>query len=109
MRPGDGDAVLEAHELREHFRAANDGYAFLSRGHELRILSLDGRRDHDDLRRAEVFRAMTDIDKRAFAAQSQHIGALGRVRALDLVAQAEQDLGNAGHAYAANSDKMNGA
>ena len=52
---------------------------------------------------------MTDMDKRAFAAQSQHIGALGRVRALDRVAEVEQNLGYAGHAYAAYSDKMNGA
>jgi hypothetical protein len=52
---------------------------------------------------------MSDMDERAFAAQSQHIGALGRVRALDLIAEIEQNLGYAGHAYAAYSDKMHGA
>ena len=109
MRPGDGDALLEAHELGEHFRAANDGQAFLPRGNEFGIVALDRGRDHDDLRRAEMFRAMADMDARAFAAQSQHIGALGRVRALDLIAEVEQNLGYAGHAYAAYSDKMNGA
>src|ERR1700730_3908388 len=109
MGPGDGDALLEAHELGEHFRAAHDGQAFFSGGDNFRIIALDGRRDHDDLRRPEVFRAMTDVDKRAFFAQSQHIGTLRRVRALDRVAEVEQNLGYAGHAYAAYSDKMNGA
>jgi hypothetical protein len=109
VRPGDRDALLEAHELGEHFRAANDGQAFFSRSDKFRIIALDGSRDHDDLRRAEVFCAVTDMDKRAFAAQPNDIGALGRVRALDRVAEIEQNLGYARHAYAAYSYKMNGA
>ena len=52
---------------------------------------------------------MADMDERASAAQARHIGALGSVRALDPVAEVEQNLGYAGHAYAAYSGKMNGA
>ncbi len=75
---------------------------------ELGILALDRGRNHDDLRRAEIFRVMANMNARAFAAQAQDIGALGRVRALDLVAEVEQNLGYAGHADAAYANKMNG-
>ena len=52
---------------------------------------------------------MTDMNERALAAQPQDIGAFGRVRALDRVAEIEENLGDAGHAYAANADEMDGA
>ena len=48
MRPGDGDALLQAHELGEHFRAAHDGQALLPRGDEFGVVALDRGRDHDD-------------------------------------------------------------
>ena len=43
-------------------------------------MALDRGRDHDDFRRAEMFRAMADMDERASAAKQLHLGALGRVR-----------------------------
>ena len=73
------------------------------------FVALDRGRNHDDLRRAEIFRVMANMNAGAFAAQAQDIGALGRVRALDLVAEVEQNLGYAGHSDAAYPDKMNGA
>ncbi len=79
------------------------------RGDELGIVALDRGRNHDDLRRAEIFRVMADMDERALAAQPQDIGVFGRVRALHRIAEVEQNLGNAGHAYAADADEMNGA
>ena len=58
---------------------------------------------------AEMLCVMPDMDKRAFAAQPNDIGAFDDVRALDRITEVEQNLRNAGHAYAAYSDKMNGA
>src|SRR5208283_395715 len=109
MRPGDGDTMLQPHEFGEHFRAANDGQALLPRGDEFRVIALDRGRDHDDFRRAEMLGVMADMNQSALAPQPQDIGALGSVRALDPVAEIEENLGDAGHAYAANSYEMDGA
>ncbi len=45
----------------------------------------------------------------ALVAQALHIGAVGGVRALHLVAEVDEHLGDAGHADAADADEVNGA
>ena len=52
---------------------------------------------------------MADGDGNAHGAQALDIGAVGRVRALNLVAQIVHDLGDAAHADAADADEMDGA
>ena len=69
MRAGDGDALLEAHQLGEHFRAAHHGQALVARGDEFGIVALDRGRDDDDGGLAEIFGVMADEDARAFFAR----------------------------------------
>ena len=52
---------------------------------------------------------MTDKHLRALVAQALDIGIVGRVRALHLIAKVKQNFGYAGHADAANADKVNRA
>ena len=52
---------------------------------------------------------MTDMDFDALVAQPLHIGAFRLVRALHLVAEIVEHLGNAAHADAADADKMHQA
>ncbi len=109
VRAGDGDTLLEAHQLRQHLGAAHDRQPFFAGEFEFGIVALDGGRNDDDFRVAEVFRFVPDVDERAFFAQAQDIGVLGGVGALHGVAEIEQHLGDAGHADAANADEMNRA
>ena len=78
MRAGDGDALLEAHQLGQHFGAAHDGQALLAGGDKFGIVALDRGRDHDDFGVAEILGVMADMDRRALLAQAQDIGVLAR-------------------------------
>ena len=51
---------------------------------------------------------MADGDLDAQFAQALDVGALRRVRSLDLVTEIVHDLGDAAHADAANADEMKG-
>ena len=109
VRAGDGDAALEAHELGEHFGAAHDRNASLARCCELRIVALDRGRDDDDRRAAEVGRVVADENRRAVLAQALHVGVVARVRTLHVVAEVDENLGDARHADAADADEVDGA
>ena len=58
---------------------------------------------------AEMGGVMADKNPRALLAQALGVGVVAGVRALHLVAEIEQNLGDARHADAANADEMNGA
>ena len=62
MGAGDGDALLEPHQLGQHFGAAHDGQAFFARGGEFGIVALDRGRDHNHRGVAEVCGVMADED-----------------------------------------------
>jgi hypothetical protein len=76
---------LETHQFGQHFGAAHDRQA-AARAAISSGLSLDRRRNDDDLRVAEVLRRMADGTPMPIA-QALHIVVLGTVRALHLVAQ----------------------
>ncbi len=52
---------------------------------------------------------VADEDARALVAQPLDVGVVAGVRALHLVAEIDQHLGDAGHADAADADEMDGA
>ena len=76
---------------------------------ELRIVALDRGGDDDHRGVADIGRVMADEHGRALLAQALDVGVVARVRALHLVAEVEQHLGDAGHADAADADEMDGA
>src|SRR5258707_3224539 len=52
---------------------------------------------------------MADLNGDATTDQAAHIGAVGEIAALHLIAEIVQDLGDAAHADAADADEMDGA
>ena len=109
VRAGDRDALLEAHQLGEHFRPPHYRYAFLARSYELRVVALDRGRDDDHGGFADVLSGMADMHLRAVLAKALHIGVVAGVRALHAIAERDQHFGDAGHADAADADEVDRA
>ncbi len=109
VRPGHRDGGLEAHQLGQHFRAADDGDALFQRLLHLGVAALDRGRGDDHRRVAEIGGLMADHHLDAAFAQAFHDIALGHVGALYGVTQIVHHLGDARHADAADADEMNSA
>ncbi len=73
---GDRDALLEPHELGEHFGAANDRNAPRARRENFRIVALDGGRNDGDRGLAEIRRIVADEHCRALLPQALDVGAV---------------------------------
>ena len=109
VRAGDRDALLEPHELGEHFGAANDRNAPRARRDELGIVALHGGGNDDHRGRAEIRRVVADEHRRALLAQALDIGVVAQVRALNLAAKIDEHFRDARHADAADADEVDGA
>ena len=69
MRTGDGDAVTEAHQFRQHQGARNDGDLLLQCSDDFGIVFFDGGRSYDNIRAVDVFSSMTGINLNTQTAQ----------------------------------------
>ena len=65
VRAGDGDAVFQAHQFGQHFRARNDGNFQPVRFDDFGIVAANGRGDHHDVRAVHVFGLMAFENLRA--------------------------------------------
>ena len=106
VRAGNGDAVTEAHQLRQHQGARNNGNLLLQRSDNFGIFFFDGGRGNDDIRTVNVFGGMAGINLNAQAAQMLGSGISRLIRTGNFKAQIVQDFGDAAHADAADTDKM---
>ena len=109
VRAGDRHALLEPHQLGQHFRPADDGDAPRPRLDDFGIVPLHRGGDDDDRGGVDVRFGMADEDGRALLAQALDVGVVAEVGALNLMAEVEQHLGDARHADAADADEMDGA
>ena len=106
MHPGDGDAVFEAHQLGQHLGALNDrNLARVRLGH-LGIGRVDGGAGHHHRGAGDVGRVVALVNGGAQLRQPLSHRAAAQVGARDLHAQVEQNLGNAAHADAADTDEV---
>src|SRR6266850_5044742 len=103
---GDRDAVLEAHQLGEHLRAGDRRDLALARRLDLYVVPRDGRRVDDDVGAFDVRRLMPDEDLRAELGEPLDGVVALLVGAGHPVAEVQQDLGDPGHAAAADPDEM---
>lgn len=107
VHAGDGDAVLEAHEFGEHLRAGDDG-DFAEEGFgDFGIVGGDGGGGDDDVGGADLLGAVAFKDGCAQRLQAVGHGGAAQVGAGDGVAEREQDLRDAAHADAADTDEVN--
>ena len=104
---GDGDAVFEAHQFGEHFRARNDGDFAPVRFDNFRIVGLNRGRNDDDVRIFDVRSFVAFVNRGAEILKALGCGGRLCVRAGNVIAECEQNFSNAAHADAADSDEMN--
>ena len=107
VHAGDGNAVFQAHEFRQHLGALDDRKLEAMRLGNLGIISGDGRTGHDGLGALDVLRPMALEDLRSQRYQPRRNRRMSQVGAADAVAKGEQHLGNAAHADAADAYEMN--
>jgi len=69
VRTGNGDAVTEAHQFRQHQGARNDRDLLLQRSDDFGIVFFDSGRGNDDIRTVNMFGGMTGINLNTQAAQ----------------------------------------
>ena len=106
MRSGDRDRLLQAHQFGQHFRPSDNGQQPFPGRFQLGIVALDGGGNDDDLGLAEIGRVVPDRDLHALLTQPQNVSVFSDIRALDGIAEIDQDLGDAAHADAADADEM---
>jgi hypothetical protein len=102
-------ALRKAHQFGQHLGAAHHRQEPLAGRHQLGIVLLDGGGDHNHFGVTEIGGRMADMHLDALIPQPLHIGAFGLIRALNLVAEIVQHLGDAAHADAADADKVHQA
>src|SRR5262249_38691606 len=100
------DAVLEAHQLGQHFRALNNRNVELVSFGDLRIVRGDGGTGDDDFGVRSVFGAVALKSDRAEAGEPLSDCGRLQVRARNLVAKVQQNAGDAAHADAADAYEM---
>ena len=107
VHAGDGDAVLQPHQLGQHFGALNHRNVQLVGFGDFGILRGNrGTGDHH-FGAGDVFGAMSLKDRGAQTGQPLRHGGTLQVGAGNFVAEIEQHLGNAAHADAADAYEMN--
>ncbi len=106
VRAGDGDAVLEPHELGEHLGPGDDRDLAPPRLHHLGVVAPDRRGDDDDVHLGEVLGGVAPGDATAERGEAPGDVGLLEVGAGDGVAEVEEHLGDAAHADAADPDEV---
>ncbi len=107
MHAGDGDAVLEAHQFGEHFGTGDYRNVAGVGGGDFGVVACDGGTGDDDVSAGDVFGAMALEGERAECGEAMGDGRGLEVRAGNLIAEVQQDLGDAAHADAADAYEMN--
>ena len=106
VRTGNGDAVFQAHEFRQHHGARNHGNVLCQSSLHFGIIGLDGGGRYHHFGTFDVFRRVAGKHAHAQIAQMLGHGALALIRARHLETQIVQHFGNAAHAGTADTDKM---
>ena len=104
--PGDGDPLAHPHQLAEELGPLDDRDLEAPRLGELGGVFRDGGRRDEEVVPVGVGRVVADRDPGAEAGEAAGRIALGAVAARDMVAEGEEDLGEARHAGAADADEV---
>ncbi len=107
VRAGNSNAIFEAHQLRKHLGPRDYGNFSLVRFDDFRIVLLDCRGGHHNMRVFDVGRLVAFLDRRA-----KILKPLGNVRGLGVragngVAERQQYFGDAAHTDAADAHQVN--
>ena len=108
VRAGDGDRVLQAHQLGEHLRTSDDGHSARAGSERLGILrTAHGAGSHHHVHVAgHVLGAMADVD--GSTQPGEPLGGLAflEVGSAHAVAEVEEELRDPAHPDAADADEV---
>src|SRR2546422_568737 len=106
VRASYGDAVFQAHQLREHLRARNYRNFHLVRFDDFGVICLHGGGSHDNVRAIGVGSLVTFVHRGAEILET--FGDRGRlgVRAGDSIAQRQEHFGDTAHTEAADANQV---
>ena len=104
-----GDRPAKPHQLAKHLGAVHDRNEPLARGGDFGVVRFDCSRNHHDRGIGHIFGRLAADDLDALVAKAAHIGVFRAVASLHLIAELEQDFGDAAHADAADAGEMQGA
>ena len=107
MGAGNGDALLETHQLGQHHGARHHRNARGLGSQHFRVVGFHRRGCHHHIRAGNISGIMPKIHFCPGVDQTARGGAVGHVRAGHGVTQGQQDLGDTAHADAADADKVN--
>src|SRR5579863_7102182 len=103
MRAGDSDAVFQAHQLREHLGARDDGNLSFVGFDDFGIVLLDRRGGHNHVSAFDVDRFVAFVNRGAKILQTLRDVRRFGVRTRNGIAQRQQHFGNTAHADAADT------
>ena len=106
MHAGNGDAVLQSHQLGEHLRALDNRDVQAMGFGDFRIFSRDGGTGDNHLGPRNVFGTMTLKRHRTQAGEPMRDRRRLQIGARNLESEIDQHLGNPAHADAANPHEM---
>ncbi len=106
MHAGNGDAVFEPHQLRQHFGTLNHRNLAGTRFHDFRIIRRDCRTGHDDRGARDVGGLVAFIDGCAQLSQAIGHRAATQIGAGDTKAHIQQDFGDTAHADSADTNEV---
>src|SRR4029078_8463633 len=100
------DALLQAHQLRQHQCARHDGNSAFARADQLGIVAFDGGRDDDGVGAVGIRLAMPDRDVDTECPQPPRRRTFNQIRAGNVIAQRREHFSDAAHPGAADADEM---
>src|SRR5947209_18480172 len=106
MHAGDGDAVLQAHQLGKHLVALNHGNVNVSGSEDLGIIFTDGGAGNYDFRPGDMLGFVALVNGGAELGQAIRNGAAAQIGAGAFESEVQQHLGDAAHADAAEPYKL---
>ena len=106
MHPGDGDAVLQPHQLSQHLGALNHLNLVRPRLQHLGIIRMNSGTGHHHRGSGHVRGIMSLVDRCAHPGKPVSHRRAAQIGARNLHVQVKQNLGNAAHADAADADKV---
>ena len=106
VRPGNGDPLLEPHQLGEHLRTRHDRHLARARRPNFRVVFLDRRRHHHSIGILHILGNVSGSDPHAKPRQPTRRRIVSQVRAAHAEAQVVQHLGDPTHARPTNSDEV---
>ncbi len=106
VHAGDGNAVLEAHQFRQHFGARDYWNVQAAGFRDLGIVNRNGGTGDNYVDSGDIRRSVPFESRCTHRCQALGDGRAFQVGAGDLVAKVQQDLGNTAHADATDADEM---